>query len=336
MAKTNKIKVFQNYIQHIENSIYQILLSEHILDGLKFPGTGAEIDISNTFIDLVKELGCIVDNHGWNGITAQLHDSHFCDHISAFPRLTEYLNLPGAFNFSSHIGSKTANLPEGKISQEQFNDILVKNLHQIRKTIFEATGHIPSIYGEGVYAPYFDPRTITATFLNSTLKSNGLENGLDGLVLDICHSSIAADFLANQVYHKNYSFEDYLKELDCSQIFIIHCSGGYSRSAKENGESDFNPDPHLASSLYDWEKLLLTLRYAQQVHHVSNEIAYSGHYGGKLLVKDYCSEAILTCVAVQTQNIVLIEKAKQIVSRLNSNCSNLQKIIATVKSLYEV
>lgn len=331
------LQVFQNYIQHIENGIYQILYREHILDGLKFPGTGTGIDVSNSFIDLVKNLGCLVDNHGWNGITGQLHDPHFADRIHIFDRLNEYFNLPGASDYSGHIGTSTSKLPDGNISQNHFDYLLISNLFEIRKVIFDATGRMPRIYGEGIYPYYLDPRTITPEFLNHTLKSSGLKDGLDGLVVDICHSSISADYLSKEIYQKTYTFENYLDDLDLSQIAIIHCSGGYNRYCRGmdcNFLNNSGMDPHLVSFIDDWEKLLLVLRKAQNVHRVSNEIAYSGHHGGLLLPKDYCSEAIMTRAAVETQDLDTMKKAQEIVQQLHSTCDNLQEIIAKVKELW--
>ncbi|MCI9038373.1 MAG: hypothetical protein HFJ29_00590 [Clostridia bacterium] len=335
MLQKGKIQVFQNYIQHIAYSIYQTLIATGILDGLKFPGTSVSIEVSNSFIALVKTLGCQVDNHGWNGITAQLHDLHFADNIQSFEHLSEYLNLPGASDYSSHIGASTAKLPNGFISQAHFDDILRENLSKLRKLIFEETNCEPHIYGEGLFSTYFDPRTITPTFLNHTLKSHGFESGLDGLVLDICHSSIASDYLSKKVYGMSYTFEDYLADLDLSQIFIIHCSGGYSRCCKES-ECDFqdnrNMDPHLISNMNDWKRLLFILAQAPNVFRVSNEIAYSGHHGALLHPKEYCLEAIMARTALETRNLDILYVVQSIVnSKLLTDCSNLEEIILEVK-----
>lgn len=335
MLQKNTVQIFQNYIQHIGYRIYQILVETGILDGLKFPGTSASTEVSNSFIDLAKSLGCMVDNHGWNGITAQLHDSHFADNIQSFGRLSEYLNLPGAYDYSGHIGAFTSKLPKGFISQEEFDGLLIQNLFRIRKLLFEETGHIPQIYGEGVFPTYFDSRTIKPNFLNHTLKSHDFENGLDGLVVDICHSSISADYLSSQVYGAPYSFEDYVLDLDLSQVFIIHCSGGYGRLCKgyeSNFSNNSKMDPHLVSHHNDWKKLLFVLSKAPNVHRVCNEIAYSGSHGGLLIPKEYCLEAIMTRTAVETRSLdVLCTVENIITNKLLDDCRNLKEVILEVQ-----
>ena len=335
MLQKGKIQVFQNYLSHIPYSIYQVLMDTGILDGLKFPGTSTSIEESNSFITLVKSLGCKVDNHGWNGITSQLHDAHFADNMRCLKSLSQYLNLPGASDYSGHIGVSTTKLPKGFISQMQFDDLLKENLFKLRELIFEQTGYVPHIYGEGLFSTYVDPRTIAPAFLNHTLKSHGFENGLDGLVLDICHSSIAADYLSKIVYGTSYTFKDYLTDLDLTQICIIHCSGGYNRLIKGNKcnfQDHHNMDPHLLSNMGDWRKLLFTLSQTPNVFRISNEIAYSGHHGVLLTPKEYCLEAILTRVALETRNLSTLTILQNIIiSKLHADCSNIKEIIFEIQ-----
>lgn len=332
------MKIFQNYIAHIPSKVYETLLGEGILTGLKFPGTGASPEANQAFIDLARSLGCLVDNHGWNGITAQLHDVHFCDCITDFPQLESYLNLPNAWNFSSHIGAKPQNLPARKISQQEFNEILLTNLAKIRETIFDLTGKQPLIYGEGVFSYYFDPRTISPSFINRTLKSSGLNDGLDGLVLDICHATIAAKFIERTRVTSPYSLDDYLYELDTSEVKIIHLSG---LPVTDFGTTDFSDDnaldPHLSSNLQNFLTLKKLWRRCPNTEQVSNEIAYSGNWGNPVTVFDYCREAILTWYAIKSfyYSIESLRNISDLISdELHKDCDNLYEVIRDLKRCF--
>ncbi len=334
------MKLFQNYISHIPLKVYETLLGEGIITGLKFPGTGASPEENQAFIDLARFLKCEVDNHGWNGITAQLHDAHFCDHITDFSGLENYLNLPNAWKYSSHIGAKPQNLPSREISQQEFDELLITNLEKIRETIFSLTGKQPIIYGEGLFPYYFDPRTTSPSFINRTLKSRGLSNGLDGLVLDICHSTIASKFMERIRTSGSYTFHNYLYELDTSQVKIIHLSG-FSSTPIDFSSTDFSNDneldPHLPSNLQDFLSLKGLLIICPNVEQISNEIAYSGHWGNPVTVFDYCSEAILTWYAI-TNYYYCIESLRKIsdliANELHKNCDNLYEVIETCRKCF--
>lgn len=332
------MKIFQNYIAHIPYKVYETLLGENIIDGLKFPGTGASAEANQAFIDLVQNLGCLVDNHGWNGITGQLHDPHFSDHITDFSGLENYLNLPNAWNFSSHIGARPNNLPVRKISQQEFDEILLSNLGKIRETIFKLTGKEPTIYGEGLFPYYFDRRTITTDFVNRTLKSSGLNNGLDGLVLDICHSTIAAKFIEKYVTISSYSFYDYVDDLDKNQIKIIHISGNANLNALLNSDvTVFNDDnaldPHLRNPVSNFLTLKRMLTTCPNVEQISNEIAYSEDFGTPVTPADYCSESILTWFTV-TKDARFIRLVSDFISQqLHEDCDNLSEIISSCKHI---
>lgn len=331
------MRLFQNYIAHIPYEVYEILLGEGIIDGLKFPGTGASPDANQAFIDLVKKLDCLVDNHGWNGITGQLHDPHFSDRITDFSGLENYLNLPNAWKFSSHIGARPQNLPTGEISQQEFDEILLSNLEKIRETIYMLTDKKPTIYGEGLFPHYYDPRTITPDFINRTLKSSGLNDGLDGLVLDICHSSIAAKYIEKYVTKNPYSFYDYVADLDTSQVKIIHISGNANLNNLLNSDTndfkdDNNLDPHIRSSVQDFRTLNQILSMCPYVEQVSNEIAYSSEFGNPVTIFDYCSEAILTWFTIKHRFSRLDAVYYYISERLHKTCDNLREIISTCKS----
>lgn len=331
------MRLFQNYIAHIPYEVYETLLGENIIDGLKFPGTGASPDANQAFIDLVQNLGCLVDNHGWNGITGQLHDSHFSDHIADFSGLENYLNLPNAWNFSSHIGARPQNLPSREISQQEFDEILLSNLEKIREIIFTLTGRKPKIYGEGLFAYYYDPRTITPDFINRTLKSSGLNDGLDGLVLDICHSTIAAKFIERYITKSSYSFFDYVWHLNRTQIKILHISGNANLDTLLKSDStDFNDDngldPHMRSPFSNFITLGQILKICPNVEQISNEIAYSSKFGNPVTVFDYCYEAILTWFTTYNGFTHLDAVSHFISEGLHKNCDNLFEIIRTCKS----
>lgn len=333
------MKIFQNYIAHIPYEVYETLLGENIIDGLKFPGTGASPDANRAFIDLVKSLGCLVDNHGWNGITGQLHDPHLCDHITDFSNLESYLNLPNAWKLSSHIGTRPQNLPNHEISQQEFDAILLTNLKKLRETILKLTGKDATICGEGLFAYYFDPRTITPSFLNRTLKSSGLNSGLDGLVLDICHSTIAAKFMEKCRTKGSYSFHDYVSDLDKDQIKIIHLSGSSSsNNLLDSIMNDFtdndNLDPHLRSTFQDFLTLRQLLRICPNVEQISNEIAYSEDFGNPVTLFDYSFEAILTWFTITNPSCdmeSLTYVSNYIANKLHRNCDNLYEVIITCK-----
>ena len=332
------MKIFQNYIAHIPLQVYETLLGEGILTGLKFPGTGASPEANQAFIDLARRLKCEVDNHGWNGITAQLHDVHFCDHITDFSGLEDYLNLHNAWNFSSHIGAKPQNLPAREISQQEFDDILLTNLAKIRETIFSLTGKQPTIYGEGLFSYYFDPRTITPSFINRTLKSSGLNGGLDGLVLDICHSTIAAKFIERMKVTSPYSLDNYLYDLDTSEVKIIHLSGLSNTNFSTTDFSDDNAlDPHMRSNLQDFLTFKKLWRRCPNTEQISNEIAYSGHCGNPVTVFDYCREAILTWYTIESfyYSIDSLRDISDLIyNELNKDCSNLYEVIKHVKGCF--
>lgn len=334
------MKIFQNYIAHIPCKVYETLLGENIIDGLKFPGTGASSEANQAFIDLVQNLGCLVDNHGWNGITGQLHDPHFCDHITDFSNLETYLNLPNAWKLSSHIGTRPQNLATYEITPEEFDKILLANLEKIRETIRKLTGKNAIICGEGLFPYYFDPRTITPSFLNRTLKSSGLNGGLDGLVLDICHSTIAAKFMEAFRTKGSYSFHDYVSDLDKNQIKIIHLSGNSSsndllNSSTNDFTDDDNLDPHLRSTFQDFLILKQLLKICPNIEQISNEIAYSDDFGNPVTLFDYCAEVILTWFTTTSSSSDI--KSLQYVSdyianELHKNCDNLYEVITTCKT----
>lgn len=332
------MKIFQNYIAHIPLRVYETLLGEGIITGLKFPGTGASPEVNQAFIDLARGLNCEIDNHGWNGITAQLHDVHFCDHITDFSGLENYLNLPNAWRYSSHIGAKPQNLPARKISQQEFDEILLTNLAKIRETIFSLTGKQPIIYGEGLFPYYFDPRTTSPAFINRTLKSRGLKDGLDGLVLDICHSTIAAKFIERMRVTSPYSFHDYLYDLDTSEVKIIHLSGLSGTDFSTTDFSDDNAlDPHLSSNLQDFLTLKDVLRRCPNAEQISNEIAYSGNCGNPVTTFDYCSEAILTWYAIEScyYSIESLRDISDLISdELRKDCANLYEVIKDCKMCF--
>lgn len=331
------MKIFQNYISHIPTKVYETLLGEGIITGLKFPGTGASPEANQSFIDLARHLNCLIDNHGWNGITGQLHDSHFCEHITDFSGLENYLNLPNAWNFSSHIGAKSSNLPTRDISSEEFDAILLANLSKIRETIFTLTGKEANIYGEGLFPYYFDPRTTTPSFLNRTLKSSGLKGGLDGLVLDICHSTIAAKFIEIHEGKNSYSFYDYVADLNTSQIKIIHLSG--TNNLLDSSTNDFTDDnrldPHLRSKVQDFLTVMQLLKMCPNIEQISNEIAYSEDFGNPVTLFDYCSEAILTWFSSANPlgSIETLKKVSNFIAKeLHKDCDNLYDVINTCKS----
>lgn len=333
------MKLFINYIAHMPTWVYETLLVNHIIDGLKFPGTGASPEENIAFIQLVKSLGCEVDNHGWNGITGQLHDPHFADCISDFANLEEYLNLPNAWNFSSHIGASIKKLPNVSISQGDFDTILLENLSKIRETINHLTGKKTKICGEGIFPYYFDPRTTTPAFINKTLKATGLKDGLDGLVLDICHSQVASKFMEANMVHEEYSLYDYINDLNSSSVKIIHVSG--SGSQKEllsqkniNFSKDQLLDPHVSSTVDELDTLRKCLKLCPNVKQVSNEIAYHESFGKNLTVFDYVREALLTWVAINTKSSV--EEAERIIrTELSAefNGSKLEKVFSYLKKI---
>ena len=333
------MKLFINYIAHMPARVYETLLANHIIDGLKFPGTGASPEENIAFIQLVKSLGCEVDNHGWNGITGQLHDPHFADHISDFANLEEYLNLPNAWNFSSHIGANMKNLPGVSISQGDFDTILLENLSKIRETINASTGKKTKVYGEGIFPYYFDPRTTTPAFINKTLKATGLKDGLDGLVLDICHSQIASKFMEANMVHEEYSLYDYINDLNSSSVKIIHVSGSGSQKSllsKKNINFWKNCllDPHVGSTTEELDTLRKCLKLCPNVKQVSNEIAYHESFGKDLTVFDYVREALLTWVAISTKSS--IEDAEFIISTELSaefNSNKLEKVFSCLKEI---
>ncbi len=327
------MKLFQNYIYHIPITVYETLLGENILNGLKFPGTGASPKANQAFIDLVHNLGCLVDNHGWNGITGQLHDPHFCDHITDFSGLESYLNLPNAWKLSSHIGTRPEKLPCREISGQEFDEILLTNLEKVRETILKLTGKNATICGEGLFPYYFDPRTITPSFINRTLKSSGLKGGLDGLVLDICHSTIAAKFMEKCKADGFYSFNYYVSELNKKQIKIIHLSGT-NNFLDPSFTNDNHLDPHLRSKFQDFLTLKRLLKICPNVEQISDEIAYSKYFGNPVTVFDYCAEAILTWFTITNPSIDM-ERLKHLSHYLNNNlhesCDNLYEVITTCK-----
>lgn len=327
-----KVEVFQNWIPHIPRWIYEVLFEHKILDGLKFPGTGVDANESMDFIKIAKDLGCSVDNHGWRGITGALHDPDFAKQIKSFSGLKDYLTLPGASNFSSHIGAPTSRIPYGTVPQEWFDDVLVKNLRILRDVIASFSGYSSSIYGEGLFPTHFDERTITPEFINSTLKSNGLSEGLDGLVLDISHSSIAADYLCDKQYSKgSHTFEDYVLHLDLSKVYIVHCSGGYGKVKGDtcSYHDHSSMDPHISGC--DWEKFLFVLMHTPNLRKVSNEIAYSFYHGYQLQERDYCVEAVLTRVATTKCTLASLKSAETILLHLRFDCKNLEEILEEVK-----
>ena len=331
-----KIKVFINYISHIPTQVYETLCENGIIYGLKFPGTGASTEENNKFIKTVESLKCEVDNHGWNGISGQLHDPHFADFISDFANLEKYLNLPGAWNFSSHIGTRTQNIPSSVICQEDFDEILLGNLSKIRETIFHFTGKNPTICGEGTFPLYSDPRTTVPSFINHTLKVSGLENGLDGLVLDLCHSRIAAKFIEINTLERNYSFYDYVNDLNRDDVKIVHISGGGAqKNLLSHKNIDFyedkHLDPHVNSTIDELNDIRNVLKLCPNVEKVSNEIAYHKNYGTKLTTFDYVREALLTWCSVHSS--ISIKMAESIISSELTSCSNanIEKVFNHLK-----
>lgn len=332
-----KTKVFVNYISHIPTRVYETLYGNGIIYGLKFPGTGTSTEENNNFIKTAESLKCDIDNHGWNGISGQLHDPHFADCIADFENLEKYLNLPGAWNFSSHIGTMAKKLPSTVMCQEDFDEILLENLSVIRKTIFQFTGKNPTICGEGSFPLYFVPRTTVPNFINHTLKVSGLKDGLDGLVLDLCHSKIAAKFIETNTLKRNYSLYDYVNDLKLEDVKIIHVSGcGAQKNFHSQKNIDFYEnkklDPHVNSTVDELRTLRKVLKLCPNVEKVSNEIAYHKNYAIKLTTFDYVREALLTWCAVQSN--ISIEMAESIISsELTTECSNsnIQKVFNHLK-----
>lgn len=332
-----KAKVFVNYISHIPTRVYETLCGNGIIYGVKFPGTGASTEENESLIKTVELLKCNVDNHGWNGITGQLHDPHFADHISDFANLEKYLNLPGAWNFSSHIGASSKKLPSTVTYQKDFDEILLGNLSKIRETIFHFTGKNPTICGEGIFPFYFDPRTTVPSFINHTLKVSGFENGLDGLVLDLCHSRIAAKFMEVNTLKSDYSFSDYVNDLNRKAIKIIHVSGcGRQKDLLSRESIEFldneNLDPHVNSTIDELNTLREVLKLCPNVEKISNEITYHKDYGIKLTTFDYVREALLTWCSVNSN--IPLEKAESIISsELTFECSNanIEKVFTSLK-----
>ena len=324
------IGVYQNYLSYIPSDIYKILIDNNILDGLKFPGNSSDSISNQKLVSLVKELGCSVDNHGWNGISGKLHDPNlFSSDLELNQALTDYLSLKGADSvYTGHLGTQKP------LSESELNSILINNIKAIRNFIRQVNPNAEvKIYGEGLFPSYCTPLTTSAEFLN---KCASLDNALDGLVLDLCHSVIAAAY----IYLKkdpSYSFNRFLDELDCDKVGIIHLSGGYiSPSSCGSFKNDDIIDPHTPCHLDDYKRLLSTLERCHNVFRVSNEIAFVClDRSIDVSVKVYIIEALLTRIAVETRNIAVLRDAQDYLFRASfDNLNDCNLVVENVKKKY--
>ena len=323
------IEVYQNYLSYIPDDVYKTLIDNDILDGLKFPGNSADPVSNQKLINLVKELGCSVDNHGFRGISGRLHDSRFFrDDFELSRMLRDYLQLPGAGSvYSGHLGAlRTQNL-----SNSELNEILKNNVKAIRNFIELFNPGIDlKIYGEGVFPKYCTLETSKPEFLN---RCASMEGGVDGLVLDLCHSAITAAYMYEK-RDSSYSFNRFLDKLKCDKVGIVHLSGGYKTPSNcGNFNNDDIIDPHVPCNLDDFSRLFSTLERCPNIFRLSNEIAFVClDRSIDVSVKVYITEALLTKIAIQTRDIHALRDAMDYL--FYASFENPLEIVKNVKRRY--
>ncbi len=326
------IEVYQNYLSYIPFDIYKLLIDNNILDGLKFPGTGVDPISSQRVVNVIKELGCTIDNHGFRGITGKLHDSRFfSDDFVLNKMLKDYLQLPGAGDvYSGHLG-----IPESRnLSEKELNEILKKNIIAIRNFIklFNPTTNV-KVYGEGVFPVCCSLETTRPEFLNQCAS---IEGGVDGLVLDLCHSLITTAYICKNE-DSTYNFNRFLDDLRCDKVGIVHLSGGYKTPNKcGNFKNDDIMDPHMPCNLDDYSRLFSTLERCNNIFRLSNEIAYVClDRNIDVSVKVYITEALLTRIAVETRDMKALSDARDYLSSVSfNNRDECNSVIKDVKRKY--
>ena len=322
------MELYQNYLSYIPDDIYKLLIDNNILDGLKFPGNGVDLISNKKLINLVKKIGCTVDNHGFKGITGRLHDPNYLsDKLELDQTLSEYLSLPGAGSvYSGHLGAlRTQNL-----SKEELNKILKNNIKAIRSLIHQVNPNIETkVYGEGIFPPIFTLETTSPEFLNECASLDGM----DGLVFDLCHSAITAVYIQNKK-DPSYNLNHFLDDLNCDKVGIVHLSGGYKTPSNCGPfENDDIVDPHTPCNLDDFRRLFSTLERCPNVFRLSNEIAYVClDRSVDVSIKLYIIEALLTRIAVQTRDMKALCDAMDYL--FSTSFDNTGEVVQTVKRRY--